>query len=229
MTAPNLELEFGNAGHGLAGAHGYISESPLTNSERSEARIVAVLCVAPKSIYRSLHGVECYDRNNDVRTFAGGMPVVAHPPCRTWSAYCAHQAKPLPGEKDLGPLCVEWLKKCGGVLEHPAHSRLFRHCGLPLPGWTSRSDLWSAEVLQAWWGDTRTKTTWLCFCGISPLDVQWPLRLHDPRGDRRRWQVMSTTQRSATNPNFAKWLVETARATGNGAVAPATQKYNHRL
>lgn len=41
---------------------------------------VAVLCVAPKSVYHSLKDVECYDINRDVRTFEGGMPVVGHPP-----------------------------------------------------------------------------------------------------------------------------------------------------
>lgn len=176
-------------------------------------RPVAVLCVASKSVYHSLPGVEAFDPKRDVRTFAGGMPVVAHPPCRSWSAYCAHQAKPEPGEKDLGPLCVDWLRKCGGVLEHPAHSRLWDACRLPKPGWSHSRGLWSAEVLQAWWGDTRSKSTWLCFFGISPLDVEWPLRLHDANGDRRRWQVMSKTQRSATTEAMARWLVETARKT----------------
>jgi hypothetical protein len=198
---------------------------------------VAALCVAPKSIYRSLPGVECYDRNRDVRTFAGGMPVVGHPPCRSWSAYCAHQAKPLPGEKELGPLVVEWLRKCGGVLEHPAHSRLWDACGLPKPGWTSRADLWSAEVLQAWWGDTRTKKTWLCFFGVCPTEVHWPLRLHEPGGDRRRWQVMSNQQRSATNPALAEWLVNVARRSsaagraagaGVGLETPPTEKQYNR-
>ncbi len=68
-------------------------------------RTVAALCVANKTEYTALPAVECFDIGRDVRTFAGGMPVVAHPPCRSWSAYCAHQAKPLPGEKELGPLC----------------------------------------------------------------------------------------------------------------------------
>lgn len=180
-------------------------------------RPVAVLCVSPKSIYHSLPGVECYDIKRDVRTFDGGMPVVAHPPCRSWSAYCAHQAKPLPGEKELGPMCVEWLRKCGGVLEHPAHSRLFDACNLPKPGpgngrWHRRGDLWSMSVDQSWWGDTRTKRTWLCVHGVTPHDIEFPIRLHDPRGDRRRWQVMSHTQRSATHPALAEWLVGVARA-----------------
>lgn len=106
---------------------------------------MAALCVAPRSVYHALPEVDAYDLRRDVRSFAGGLPVVAHPPCRAWSAYCAHQAKPLPGEKDLGPLCVEWLRKEGGVLEHPAHSRLFAACGLPRPGET-RGDLWTVGV-----------------------------------------------------------------------------------
>lgn len=53
-------------------------------------RTVAALCVAPNSLYKRLPGVEAYDHARDVRSFAGGMPVVAHPPCRAWSAYTAH-------------------------------------------------------------------------------------------------------------------------------------------
>lgn len=173
-------------------------------------REVAVLCCSAKSVYHRMSGVEAYDMARDARTFAGGMPVVAHPPCRSWSAYCAHQAKPLPGEKDLGPICVEWLRKCGGVLEHPAHSRLWDACGLPKPG-QRHGDVWAAEVLQAWWGDSRTKKTWLCFFGVDPRAVSFPIRPHDPRGDRRRWQVMSKSQRSATPEAMAEWLVATAR------------------
>lgn len=176
----------------------------------SGSPLVAVLCVAPKSIYHTLAGVEVYDPRRDVRTFAGGMPVVAHPPCRSWSAYCAHQAKPLPGEKELGPLCVEWLRKCGGVLEHPAHSRLFAHCGLPKPG-ESRGGLWTVEVWQAWWGYPMRKQTWLCFSGVDVRAVQFPFALHAAGNDRRCEQMMSKQQRSATHPALAQWLVDAAR------------------
>ena len=174
-------------------------------------RTVAVLCVAPKSIYKTLHGVECYDPKRDVRTFAGGMPVVVHPPCRTWSAFCAHQAKAPAGEKELGPLCVDWLKSCGGVLEHPAHSRLFEFFGLPKPGWATRGELWTICVDQALFGHVNAKKTWLCFSRVSPNDVQLPLRLRNPQGDRRRWSLMSQTQRSKTPPEMAQWLVDAAR------------------
>ena len=172
---------------------------------------VAVLCAARRSAYHNIPGVEVYDDRRDMRTFTGGMPVVAHPPCRAWSAYCRHQAKPAPGEAELAVECVRWLRECGGVLEHPAHSRLWDHLGLPLPGQGEQDGLWSLEVLQSWWGDSRIKRTWLLVSGVDPDDVVVPLRLHDPRGDRRRWQVMSKHQRARTHPALAQWLVDLAR------------------
>jgi hypothetical protein len=174
---------------------------------------VAILCAARKSYYHSMAGCEVYDIERDVRTFAGGMPIVAHPPCRSWSAFCAHQAKPLLGEKELGPLCVEWLRECGGVLEHPAHSRLWDHCDLPTPGEPERGGLWSLAVQQSWWGDSRTKNTWLLFAGVAPSDLPpIPYTLRESHGDRRKWQLMSKTQRAATPPAMAEWLVSVARS-----------------
>lgn len=190
----------------------------------SGSRPVAVLCVQRRTQYRDLPGVECYDIDRDVRTFAGGMPVVAHPPCRSWSAFTAHQAKPLPGEKDLGPLCVSWLRKCGGVLEHPAHSRLFAHCGLPLPG-QAFDGLWSIEVLQSWWSghEGTQKRTWLCFSGIAPAAVHFPLTLRGQGGDKKLWQYMPRSLRSETCREMAEWLVGNARlssANGRGEPRP---------
>lgn len=178
---------------------------------RESGVMITVLCAARNSIYKGMENVEVFDCDRDARTFSGGSPVVCHPPCRSWSAFCAHQAKPLPGEKDLGPMCVDRLRVNGGILEHPAHSRLWEHLGIPKPGESMRDGLWSMSVKQAWWGDTRTKNTWLLFSKIEPTKVQTPIRLHNSQGDRRRWQLMSKTQRSATVPAFAEWLVETAR------------------
>lgn len=176
---------------------------------------VAVLCVASNSVYKALPGVEVFDKARDVRTFAGGMPVVAHPPCRTWSAYTAHQAKAPPGEKELGPLCADWLKREGGVLEHPAHSRLFAAAGLPPPG-QRRGDLFTVPVLQAWWGYPMRKATWLCFSRIDVAALDFPYCEHDSSaglGDRRRQQLMSKNQRAATHPALAEWLLAAARMT----------------
>ena len=178
-------------------------------------RTVAALCVAPNSIYKKMLGVECFDQKRDVRSFAGGMPIVAHPPCRAWSAYTAHQAKPADGERELGLLCADWLRSEGGVLEHPAHSRLFPAAGLPLPG-QRIGDLFTMLVLQAWWGYPMRKATWLCFSRIDVRELDVPYVEHDSRaglGDRRRQQVMSKHQRAATHPALADWLVSAARTT----------------
>jgi hypothetical protein len=178
-----------------------------------------VLCVAKNSAYVGMPGLELFDQARDARTFAGGMPLIAHPPCRAWSAHCAHQAKPEPGEKELGLWCAEQVKQMGGVLEQPAHSRLWDAAKLPKPGWTHSADVWSMEVWQAWWGYPMRKATWLFFSGISPLSVKTPLQLHPHGCDRRREQLMSKKERSATTPAFARWLVDVARQSAKSKEA----------
>lgn len=175
---------------------------------------IAVLCVQRNSIYHGMDGVTAYDQERDARTFPGGIPIVAHPPCRSWSAFCAHQAKPAAGEKELGLWCVDQVNQWGGILEQPAHSRLWDAAKLPKPGWTHTADSWSMEVCQVWWGYPQLKRTWLYFSKISPLDVRTPLQLHGRGRDKRTWQLMSKNTRSKTFLPFAVWLVETARHVG---------------
>lgn len=178
----------------------------------SERKKVAVLCASRNSIYKTFDLVEVYDETRDARMFDCSMPIVAHPPCRAWSAYCRHQAKPKPGEHDLAPYCVDALAKCGGILEHPAHSTLWITLGLPDPGIGIVNGMWTMEVNQSWWGDTRIKKTWLLIAGVMPCDLpDIPFRLHNPSGDRRRWQLMSRNQRAATVPAFAEWLINVAK------------------
>jgi hypothetical protein len=70
----------------------------------------------------------------------------------------------------------------------------------------------SMQVDQCWWGDSRKKATWLCFSMIDLSDIVVPFCLRGSDvGDRRRWQVMSHHQRSATIPLMAEWLVDIAR------------------
>jgi hypothetical protein len=175
-------------------------------------RPIAVLCAAHRSVYCGMSGVEVYDRNRDARTFGGGMPVIAHPPCRSWSAKCRHQAKPEPGEQGLGLWCAEQVKRWGGVLEQPAYSLLWEAAELPRPGITSRGYSWSLEIWQAWFGYPMKKATWLYFSNIFAGDLPpIPYRLHPRGGDRLAEQRMSKQQRSATSLEFAEWLVRVAR------------------
>lgn len=173
---------------------------------------VAILCAARTSVYHELDNLEVYDQERDARTFAGGLPVVAHPPCRAWSATCRQLAKPEPGEIELGLFCCEKLKECGGVLEQPAHSHLFDAGQLPKPlEKVSENGLFTLAVFQAWWGYPMKKSTWLCFSGIDPRAVELPLRLHNRGKDWRKQQLMSKRQRSETTREFAEWLIDIAR------------------
>jgi len=175
-------------------------------------RTIAALCVAANTPYRTMPGVECYDKRRDARSFNGGMPIICHPPCRAWSAFLRHQAKPDPGESELGLFCAERLRECGGVLEHPAYSRLFDAAKLPRPLERS-SDLWTIAVWQSWWGYPMRKGTWLCFSRVDPARVEVPYRMLNDRGaDRIIFKGMSRTQRAQTTPAFADWLVNLARS-----------------
>ena len=190
---------------------------PPAGSLQEVVRPIAVLCAQTNSHYNGMEGVEVFGKERDARTFAGGMPVIAHPPCRAWSAFCRHQAKPEPGEKELGLWCVEQVRRWGGILEQPAHSHLWQAGNLPKPGWTHTADSWSLEVWQVWWGFFQQKRTWLYLQNISPLDVKLPFKLHARGYDKRAWQLSNPTARSKTTPAFARWLVETARMVGPNA------------
>jgi hypothetical protein len=174
------------------------------------ARTVAALCVSRRSVYKSIYGVEAFDVIRDARTFAGGMPIVAHPPCRAWSATCAHQSKATPEEKALTPWAVDQLRQWGGVLEHPAGSRLWAELDLPKPGEPERGGLWALALDQFWFGDTRPKKTWLLFAGVSKGEIEYPLRLR-VTGEVNAWDKLSKTRRAATSPAMAFWLVDIAR------------------
>lgn len=187
------------------------------HSDQRLVRPVAVLCANSVTAYRGLPGVEVYDKKRDARTFRGGVPVIAHPPCRSWSAWCGHQAKPEPGERELALWCVEQVNNCGGILEQPAHSRLWDTARLPKPGTPYQNGRFCVSVWQAWWGYPMKKATWLYLVGIEPADVRTPYRLHPAGGDRRREQLMSKQQRSRTEPAFAAWLVALARTVGTNS------------
>jgi hypothetical protein len=183
---------------------------PAAGQFLSSPTRVAVLCASKNSIYNAIPGVVVYDQDRDAFSFPGGMPVVAHPPCRAWSAYTRHQAKPTPTEKELGLWCAVTLLQCGGVLEQPAHSHLFEEAGLPKPGHRCGT-LFTIAVWQAWWGYPTRKATWLCFNLVDIDTIRPPLLLHPDGGDRRAFQLMSRQQRSATSPDFARWLVDIAK------------------
>jgi hypothetical protein len=196
---------------------------------RDNAPEIAALFVRQDSIYKSIPGVDCYDIDRDARTWPGGCPAVAHPPCRTWGQLKAF-AKAPPDEHGLALWAVDRLRAFGGVLEHPSSSDLWREAGLPEPD--CGSDAWGGWTLvcdQFHWGHLARKRTRLYIVGVDRLDLPTiPWREGEPthcvsslsgrkidKETRKRlktWKPeLGPNRRDKTPPAFAEWLVSVAR------------------
>ena len=185
-------------------------------------RTVAILCAAKKSDYRDIPGCEVYDEARDARTFAGGMPVVAHPPCRYWiGGLFGRQARKfateeqIANERDLGIFCGRRVMECGGILEQPAKSRLWEAIELPRPGSKITYGSFSINIFQSWFGFPRPKATWLFFSKIDPEKIEFHFRLATNAVPKRtrgpNWYNRNHSSRSHTVPALAQWLVDLAR------------------
>lgn len=186
---------------------------------------VAVLFARQDSIYKRLGGCDVFDIDRDARTYTGELPVVAHPPCRAWGRLRSF-AKPRPDEKDLAFFAIEQIRRCGGVLEHPAQSSLWPVAGLPPCG--AFKDVfggWTLAVDQFWWGHRARKRTFLYIVGIEPFELPtMPLQLgeapmtvspskrRDLSGSRYRHSIRKD-EREATPRLFALWLLDLASRT----------------
>ncbi len=176
---------------------------------------VAALYVDPGGPYPKMSDVDCWDAERDARLYQGPHPIVAHPPCGPWGAlshFCTKQ------DASLAPLAVEQLRKWGGVLEHPAHSKLWTRLGLPKPGELDFDGLWTLEVEQVRWGHQAEKRTWLLFAGIPRCAVRHLPEKREPthvvgktKGPGRdRLPEMLKSRRHFSPPAFARWLVDLA-------------------
>lgn len=112
---------------------------------------VAALYIDPRGPYPKLLGADrCWDETRDARTYAGPWPVVAHPPCGPWgrmSQFCKQDAS-------SGLHALDVVRRFGGVVEQPAHSRLFD--GLAV-----------VVCNQLAWGHACSKPTWLYVVGCT--------------------------------------------------------------
>lgn len=175
----------------------------------------AVLFARADSIYKRLPGLDVYDAARDARTYPGGLPVVAHPPCRAWGRLRAF-ANVQPHEPDLARWAVAQVRRWGGVLEHPAGSLLWPDQGLPLGHRRDRWGGWTLPIHQQDFGHRAQKKTWLYIVGVEPDDLP-PLPLvlgeasHVIQSRRRDSRPHVTkAEREHTPPDLAEWLVELA-------------------
>lgn len=184
-------------------------------------KMVAALFVRADSVYKTMPGVDAWDEVRDARRWRGGGAAVAHPPCRLWAKLrqFAKSADPV-AERQLAIDAVQSVRKWGGVIEHPAESTLWAHCGLPTPG--RAPDVfggWTAEIRQCDWGHKAEKLTWLYIVGVHPDDLPPRPPRAEPTGvikpqrgvPRDHRKIVTKAEREHTPPELAAWLVEVAR------------------
>lgn len=148
-------------------------------------RTVAALYIDPRGPYPKMEGVECWDESRDARLYDGPHPVVAHPACGPWGCL-KHLYLGGEGGPELAPRAILQVRRWGGVLEHPAHSKLwaeapgiyppddYRSRRYPLPRPGCGPDVfggYTIAVNQSDWGHVARKPTWVYMVGICPEDV----------------------------------------------------------
>lgn len=189
--------------------------------------MVAALYVDPRGPYPNMPGVDCWDEQRDARAYDGPHPVVAHPPCGPWGNL-RHLYRGA--EHDCARRALEQVRQFGGVLEHPAGSRLWHAMQLPMPG--ELPDALGGttfEVEQVAWGHVARKRTWIYVVGVPRDVVARSIRTggiptHWVSGGRKKTRkgsgglipegikACSAQQRRRTPPAFAEWLVSLARS-----------------
>jgi hypothetical protein len=143
--------------------------------------MIAALYVATDGAYFGLPDVDPWDEKRDARRYDGPHAVVAHPPCARW-CQLAHVVKARYGYEigdDGGcfAAALASVRRCGGVLEHPAETIAWQHFGLPRPvrRWTRAICRgWVCEVEQGRYGHPARKRTWLYYVGdAAPPELDW--------------------------------------------------------
>lgn len=145
---------------------------------------VAGLYVEPAGCYVGVPGVDPWDEARDARTYAGPHPVVAHPPCQRWGRFW-HGSTRKPHQFKLGDdggcfeAALAAVKRWGGVLEHPAHSKAWDafHILKPQAGAGWQFDMvhgaWVCHVKQGHYGHDSRKPTWLLAAHCDLPSLNW--------------------------------------------------------
>jgi hypothetical protein len=186
---------------------------------------VAVLFAREDSFYKTIPSCDVFDIKRDARNWAGGCPVVAHPPCRAWGRL-SHMAKPRHDEKDLARFAVRQVREWGGVLEHPNASKLWADQQLPTPG-QGKDEFggWTLAITQHWFGHRAEKKTLLYIVGCEKWEVPpIPMQLgeashviangstnHIQFGELGWRPQVTHAEREHTPPALAMWLVDLAK------------------
>jgi hypothetical protein len=195
--------------------------------------MIAALYVETGGCYFGLPHVDPWDQARDARRYAGPWPVVAHPPCERWGRFwnggLAWKGEPKRKGDDGGcfAAALAAVRRCGGVLEHPAGSLAWAHFGLIAPpragGWVVADwrGGWTCQIDQGHYGHPARKPTWLYASAIELPLLRWGVSrpvIADDRSDAWRARaardgvcvLLSRRQRAATPLAFRDVLLAMA-------------------
>lgn len=187
---------------------------------------IAALYVDTNGPYPKMAGVDCWDEKRDARRYTGSLPVLAHPPCGRWCGMARMNERRWGAKVGDDGGCfkaaLSAVRRCGGVLEHPARSIAWSTFDLQKPGpagWNRVSDKeWVGEVWQSAYGHKATKRTWLLYVGeTAPLefDTARPRGSHQIGGGvhtgNRLLPRLNGRETHLSPPPFAEYLVKLVR------------------
>lgn len=197
--------------------------------------MIAALFIDERGGYVGRSDVDAWGRSRDARTYAGEEPVVAHPPCGVWCQLASVNAKrygrAVGDDGGCFASALANVRRCGGVLEHPALSKAWAHFCLmpPLPlgaGWrVSGPGEWVCAVSQAVYGHLARKMTWLLYVGAcAPFELDW--RSPEPthvvsylrNNGGRDLPRLTKKQARATPAPFREVLIALALNSARGSV-----------
>lgn len=195
--------------------------------------IVAALYVDARGPYPKMPEVDAWDVTRDATRYDGPLPVVCHPACGPWGKL-RHMYGGAEGGPELAIRAVDQTRMWGGVLEHPASSKLWAACGLPRPG-EPPDDFggWTERIDQSDFGHVARKPTWIYCVRVDAELAAWRPAKREPTHwiagrhkpptpeQRARWAKMSScpgvcpphikicsSQQRKRTPKFcAEWLV----------------------
>ena len=184
-----------------------------------------ILFCRDDSAYKNRQDCDVYDKSRNALTYNGSDPVIAHPPCRAWGCL-SHMAKPEAGERELAIWAVGVIRKNGGILEHPAKSKLWAHCGLPYPNGLPDGDGgFSVLVDQYAFGHVANKPTNLYIVGAYPDQLPAIPRKHGRASKSITGQVPNTTrctqyEREYTPEALIDWMLAVCKIIKANKVNP---------
>lgn len=179
------------------------------------SKLVTVLYVSDKSYYLKDSRFDCWTKSRNALSYSGLSPVIAHPPCRLWGRLRKMSTADIQ-EKELAISSVDYIRKYGGVLEHPAGSTLWDRCSLVIPGHGYDAfGGFSVSINQSWFGYPAVKNTWLYIVGctvseLPPLPMNFDAITHTVCSSKKKTgkRELSKMRRDLTYPMLIDWLYE---------------------